>query len=1614
MAPQLAATSPARKRFLREARTSAQVRHENVVQVYEVGEQPLPYLVMEFIPGETLQQRLDRVGPLDVLETLRIGRQIAEGLAAAHANDLIHRDIKPGNVLLEGGQHKVKITDFGLARAADDASMTQSGMIAGTPLYMAPEQALGKPLDHRLDLFSLGSVMYQMISGRSPFRANNTVAVLKRVVEDQSRAIREIIPETPQWLCDIIAKLHAKDPANRYQSAREVADVLADCEAQLKQNSRLRDYSRIPQSKQPKAGRSGMWRWLAAAAVLLPLLVLAVWAIPFLYRYATNEGTLIYSGAIDPNLENILIKRDGQVVAQLLTSHGIVHLPAGDYEAEVVCKDGYKLATYRRGPFSVLGDAPGALGWEEAVGRTIPLTLTRDWDVGISLKLAKLPVDPGKSPYDGPRPSLVIAPFDAVQARKHQEAWAQHLGVPVEMTNSIGMKLRLIPPGEFMMGTDPETIKAAHLKHTNEQAVLPRLEEAIGRESPRHKVTITTPWFTGSAAVTRGQFRAFAKATGYRTEVEQGLVQGYGLESTPSGVRGVWDAKYTWEADYGTDPPPSDDQPVGNITWNDAKAFCAWLSNVEGRKYDLPTEAQWEYACRAGSDTFWSWGSEAALDRLPEYANLDSNSINGPEVAGRRKPNAFGLFNMQGCVGEWCQDYYSPFQTEAVVDPRGPAVGPDRIERGSTFDCGDPWLIRPALRRAKPLRYAAAYTGFRVVCDAAPVVAKQEPLSPTFTNSLGMEFVLVPKGKSWLGGGKDKLGDQEVEIPADFYLGKYEVTQEEWETVMGENPSWFSRTGKGKDAVEKISEADLARFPVEMVSWDQCQIFAAKLNEREKETGWVYRLPTAMEWEYACRGGPLADQEESAFFYYLDQPTNELLPDMANVKESGKNRTCAVGSYQPNRLGLCDLHGNLSEFCLDEQLDNGISKRQALGGSWEFDSVTARAAFRRSPHPPSLRHQTVGVRLARVPSGAASPAAPTPLVVAPFTDAEVQRIAALPAAQQVEEVRKELKRRNPGFDGTVTHQSKDGVVTELAFIPVKDQDVLTDISPLRALPGLTYLNLWSCSELEDLEPLKGLKLTRLIIGSLNVSNQVRDLEPLRGMKLTELHLYRCQVQDLEPLKDMPLATLTLFSSQVRDCEPLKGLPLTTLRLAYCTQIQDFTPLAGLPLTSLSLNDCRVRDLEPFQGMKLTRLDLVGTAVRDLELLKGMPLKTLSISQKPGVTDLRPLQGLELEEIYLNPRNITQGLEILRDMQSLKTIGIDYSQSWPAAEFWERYNKGEFAAAPFTDADVQRIAALSAAEQVEEVRKELVRLNPGFDGKLERKIEGDLVTELSINTDQIDNIAPVRALTKLVYLDLRGTYPNKGKLSDLSPLKGMTFSRLDCSSTQVSDLSPLAELPLTFLAVNHNPVSDLSPVTKMPLESLAIAETKVEDLSPLKGMKIKVLGAQLLPVTDLSPLAGMPLTGLDLYHTVGVTSLEPLKGMPLEDLNLQDVPVSDLSPLKEMTTLRTLVLQATNVSDLSSLAELKLTSLFVLGKEITDLTPLKGMPLVRFHIYGSGVNDLSPLKGMPLQEFRFDPKNITQGLDVLREIKTLQSIGTGSSQSWPKAEFWERLDKGEFK
>src|SRR5262249_3818107 len=234
LAPQLGTSSAARQRFVREARAGAAVTHDHIIAIHAVEDAgPVPYLVMQFIDGPTLQKKLDRTGQLPLKEILRIGLQIAEGLAAAHRQGLVHRDVKPANILLENGIERVKITDFGLARAGDDASLTHSGMVAGTPMYMSPEQADGLPVDFRSDLFSLGSVLYTMCTGRPPFRAPSPMAVLKRVCEETPRPIGEINPELPPWLGDLVARLHAKAPADRFSSAREVADLLARHLAEL-------------------------------------------------------------------------------------------------------------------------------------------------------------------------------------------------------------------------------------------------------------------------------------------------------------------------------------------------------------------------------------------------------------------------------------------------------------------------------------------------------------------------------------------------------------------------------------------------------------------------------------------------------------------------------------------------------------------------------------------------------------------------------------------------------------------------------------------------------------------------------------------------------------------------------------------------------------------------------------------------------------------------------------------------------------------------------------------------------------------------------------------------------------------------------------------------------------------------------------------------------------------------------------------------------------------------------------------------------------------------------------------------------------------------------------
>ena len=273
LSPHLAVSGAARQRFAREAQAAAAVVHEHVIAIHAVETRgSLPYLIMPYVKGESLQQRIDREGALPLTEVLRIGMQVARGLSAAHDQGLVHRDIKPGNILLPQSVERVIITDFGLARAVDDATLTQSGTIAGTPQYLSPEQARGDAIDHRADLFALGSLLYTAAGGRPPFRGETPYAIIRKIVEKEPRPLRQINESVPGWFQELLSTLHAKSPDERFSSARQLADTMEQCLAfvQTGQGS-------LPSSLVATKPRLARVRDLAIVACLAAATIAVTW-----------------------------------------------------------------------------------------------------------------------------------------------------------------------------------------------------------------------------------------------------------------------------------------------------------------------------------------------------------------------------------------------------------------------------------------------------------------------------------------------------------------------------------------------------------------------------------------------------------------------------------------------------------------------------------------------------------------------------------------------------------------------------------------------------------------------------------------------------------------------------------------------------------------------------------------------------------------------------------------------------------------------------------------------------------------------------------------------------------------------------------------------------------------------------------------------------------------------------------------------------------------------------------------------------------------------------------------------------------------------------------------
>ncbi|MBT6155194.1 MAG: SUMF1/EgtB/PvdO family nonheme iron enzyme [Planctomycetaceae bacterium] len=734
MKPVVAASRSNKKRFRREAQAQAAVRHDNIVDIYENGEDlGIPYIAMPFLRGESLQTRLKRETKLEQCDVLKIGREVAAGLAAAHQHGLIHRDIKPDNIWIEENTGRTKILDFGLVRTeGDDAGLTQSGMAVGTPKYMAPEQAQGQSVDHRCDLFSLGSVLYHLVTGKTPFSGGNCHAILRKVSYRSLEPLDAVCPTLNPDFAKLIMRLLEKDREQRPETAAEVVRLLTRIESSLRANTVQFDetlensattnqpvtpppvisqtakpsepptsgngghdnnYDPQPASPLPNPVTETTWCGIAktfavmAAVLLVPSLIYL--AGNALFRLATPDGTLVVSVTGDDFVTTVKGKKvtientltHDKYTVDLLSPEQTKKLPRGEYKLLLTVSSGLKTRTDR---FTITGgkNAKVEVWWEPKATKVEYV-----W------------------PKDQPAPA--IAPFTAEQAKEHQTAYAKHLGVPVETTNSIGMKFRVIPPGEFRMGSgEGEILKL--VAEAKEQDFDNWLDKSIPDEGPQHKVVLTKIFSLAIHEVTRSQFRRFVEATGYKTDAEKDKRGGFGWKD------GNWvrDPKFLWNTDLGFETEQTDDHPVVNVTWNDSVAFCCWLSKKEGVTSRLPTEAEWEFACRAGSLTRFSCGNEISLLKWSAwYTGASRHTTN--EV-GTKAANAFGLFDMHGNVWEWCADRHGPYTRATVIDPAGSSQGEMRVMRGGAVFL-HPTSVRSAVRGYNTPNSPNDNFGFRIV-----------------------------------------------------------------------------------------------------------------------------------------------------------------------------------------------------------------------------------------------------------------------------------------------------------------------------------------------------------------------------------------------------------------------------------------------------------------------------------------------------------------------------------------------------------------------------------------------------------------------------------------------------------------------------------------------------------------------------------------------------------------------------------------------------------------------------------------------------------------------------------------------------------------------------------
>ena len=579
--------------------------------------------------------------------------------------------------------------------------------------------------------------------------------------------------------------------------------------------------------------------------------------------------------------------------------------------------------------------------WDAFTGQ-VSLTLT-----GHTGKVLSVAFSP-----DGQR--LASASFDQT-VKVWNVPWDAKLSEsPLVVTNSIGMKLRLIKAGAFQMGATKSTDQLATLFETK--------AENFENEFPRHRVTISQDFRLGVTEVTQSQWQSVMNTQPWsgKTFVKEG-------------------------ADY----------PATYVSWDDAVEFCRKLSAKEGVTYRLPTEAEWEYACRAGSTSMYSFGDSPGS--LKDYAWIDENAYDVDEKFAHRveqkRPNALGLYDMHGNVFEWCSDWFGSdcYKSSPAADPRGPSWGPYRVFRGGSWNYSSQ-RARSAFRDGNSPGLRSYGLGFRVlrssIGSSVPTVATpvDPPVPPPVVaavrsgtlageeqsdNSLKMKLVWCPPGKFTMGSPASELGRKSTEdqvavtLTQGFWLGKYEVTQREWRDVMD------SELWKGK---RYTKEGD--QIAATCVSWDDAVAFCGKLTASERVSGqlsadWEYALPTEAQWEYACRSGTLT----AYGFGDSASALKEYGWFSENASFVGEQYAHEVGLKLPNGWNLHDMHGNVYEWCrdsysgkrrgvLDPRGPSSGSDRVFRGGSWLVNARNCRSAYR-DRDSPDFRLSDLGFRVLR-------------------------------------------------------------------------------------------------------------------------------------------------------------------------------------------------------------------------------------------------------------------------------------------------------------------------------------------------------------------------------------------------------------------------------------------------------------------------------------------------------------------------------------------------------------------------------------------------------------------------------------------------------------------------